>query len=147
MRQHNLGSTIFWSLLSPDDNATNKVSVDWNTSVYIFYNTKPTTTTFSHKDSCMGLICGKLLWLHHTWLKHINDNHHRIWKRSLSQIPQCTYNITRNTPFKIEICTFLFWMVCCGIWVRCIAGFEKKCSFRSNYLSGRSDRRRAVSMC
>ena len=40
-----------------------------------------------------------------------------------SQIPQCTCPISHNAPFRTEICTFLFWMVHCGIWDRCIVGF------------------------
>ena len=32
------------------------------------------------------------------------------------QIPQCTCFISHNAPFRTEICTFLFWMVHCGIW-------------------------------
>ena len=30
---------------------------------------------------------------------------------------------SHNTPFRTEMCTFLFWMVNCGIWDRCIVGF------------------------
>ena len=41
----------------------------------------------------------------------------------ISQIPQCTCSISHNTPFRTEMCTFLFWMVHCGIWDRCIVGF------------------------
>ena len=33
--------------------------------------------------------------------------------------------ISHNTPFRAEMCTFLFWMVCCGIWGRCIVGFVR----------------------
>ena len=36
--------------------------------------------------------------------------------RPYSQIPQCTCPISLNTPFKIEMSTFLFWMVCCWTW-------------------------------
>ena len=32
----------------------------------------------------------------------------------------CIYN---TTPFRTEMCTFLFWIVYCGIWDRCIVGF------------------------
>ena len=40
-----------------------------------------------------------------------------------SQIPQCTCPISRNAPFRTEICTFLFWMVHCRTWGRFIVGF------------------------
>ena len=36
----------------------------------------------------------------------------------ISQIP-----ISHKTPFRTEMCTFLFWMVHCGIWDRCMMGF------------------------
>ena len=39
-----------------------------------------------------------------------------------SPIPQCTCPISHNAPFRTEMCTFLFWMVNCGIWNRCIVG-------------------------
>ena len=38
------------------------------------------------------------------------------------QILQCTYPISHNAPFGIEMCTFLLWMVYCRIWDRCIWG-------------------------
>ena len=41
---------------------------------------------------------------------------------SNSQIPQCTCSISHNAPYRTEMCTFLFWMVHCGIWNRCIVG-------------------------
>ena len=55
---------------------------------------------------------------------HPND----IWKvhnRPISQIQQCTNSISHNAPFRTEMCTFLFWMVHCGIWNRCILGYVK----------------------
>ena len=30
--------------------------------------------------------------------------------------PQCNCPITHNTAFRTELCTFLFWMVHCGVW-------------------------------
>ena len=45
--------------------------------------------------------------------------------RPHSQIPQCTCPISHNAPFRTEMCTFLFWMVHCGIWDRCIVGFVR----------------------
>ena len=44
---------------------------------------------------------------------------------SNSQIPQCTCPISHNAPFRTEICAFLFWMVYCGIWNRCIVGYMR----------------------
>ena len=43
----------------------------------------------------------------------MNHNKRLIW-----QIPQCTCPIIHNV-----VCTFLFSIVCCGIWDRCIEGF------------------------
>ena len=44
----------------------------------------------------------------------------------ISQIPQCTWPISHNAPFRTEMCTFLFWKVHCGIWNSCIVGFANK---------------------
>ena len=38
-----------------------------------------------------------------------------IYKRPNSQIAQCACPISHNTPFRTEMCTFLFWMVHCKI--------------------------------
>ena len=43
--------------------------------------------------------------------------------RPISQIPECACPISHNAPLRTEMCTFLFWMVHCGIWDRCIVGF------------------------
>ena len=40
------------------------------------------------------------------------------------QIPECTSPISNNTSFRTEMCTFLFWMVHCGIWNRCILQWD-----------------------
>ena len=42
--------------------------------------------------------------------------------RSICQI-QCICSISHNAPFRAEMCTFLLWMVLCGIWNRCLARF------------------------
>ena len=42
-----------------------------------------------------------------------------------SQIPQFTWSISHNVPFRMEICMFLFWMVHCGIFNRCIVGIVR----------------------
>ena len=41
----------------------------------------------------------------------------------ISQIPQRTCPISHNAPLRTEMCTFLFWMVHCGIYDRCIVRF------------------------
>ena len=38
------------------------------------------------------------------------------------QTAQDNYFIPHNTPFRRKMYTFLFWMVHCGIWCRCIVG-------------------------
>ena len=43
--------------------------------------------------------------------------------RPISQMPQSICPISCNAPFRKEMCTFLFWMVHCGIWDMCIVGF------------------------
>ena len=45
--------------------------------------------------------------------------------RPNSEIPQCICPISHNTTIRKGMCTFLFWMVHCGIWDMCIAGFER----------------------
>ena len=35
----------------------------------------------------------------------------------------CTCPLSHYVPFRTEMCTFLFWMVHCGIWDRYIVGF------------------------
>ena len=46
-----------------------------------------------------------------------------------SQILQCTHPISHNAPFRTEMCTFLFWMVYCGVCelVYCTIGFDWQC--------------------
>ena len=39
--------------------------------------------------------------------------------------PHCISPISNNAPFRTEMCTFLFWMVHCGIWEKCIVGFVR----------------------
>ena len=43
--------------------------------------------------------------------------------RPISQIPKCTCPISHNTLIRTETCTFLFWMVYCGMWDKCTVGF------------------------
>ena len=42
-----------------------------------------------------------------------------------SQIPQCTCSISHKAPFRTEMCTFLLWMMHCGIWIKCIVGLVR----------------------
>ena len=53
----------------------------------------------------------------HRWVVHHNC--------TTSRIPQCSRSLSHNAPFRIEMCTFLFWMVSCGIWNRCIVRFVR----------------------
>ena len=50
-------------------------------------------------------------------------NAHNICNQPNSQIPHYTCPISHNVPLRIEMFTFLFWMVVyCGIWNWCIVG-------------------------
>ena len=51
-----------------------------------------------------------------------------VVNRPLSHIPQSTCPTSHNALFRTEMCTFLFWMVYCGIWDWWVGGF-----FRSVY--------------
>ena len=56
----------------------------------------------------------------------LNERHFlesNLFNRPNSQIPQSNCPISHNAPFRTEMCTFLFWMVHCGIWDKCIVGF------------------------
>ena len=109
------------------------------TPLYAWHGNAYRVTSPSHGDSAgywwiplkkasdTELVCLFLLWSIPTsfWatngvvcnLKRINTN------RTIYQILQCTCPISHNTPFRTEIDIFLFWMVHCGIWGRCIVGF------------------------
>ena len=51
-----------------------------------------------------------------TMIMRCRDCHKASWiNRPNSQIPQCTCPISHNEPFRIEICTFLFWLMHCGV--------------------------------
>ena len=52
-----------------------------------------------------------------------------------SQIPERTCSICHSAPFRIEMCTFLFWIEHCGIWNRCILGFVKLVYHYATYIS------------
>ena len=38
------------------------------------------------------------------------------FNRPISQIPQCICPVSRNAPFKTEMCAFIFWMLLYEIW-------------------------------
>ena len=63
------------------------------------------------------------LWRKLTWFIFCCGLGPANWPKS--QIPQCTSPISHNVPFRTEMCTFLFWMVHCAIWDRCIVGFVR----------------------
>ena len=44
-------------------------------------------------------------------------------KKTISLIRRCTCPISHNAPFRPEMCIFMFWMMNCGIWDRCIMAF------------------------
>ena len=54
----------------------------------------------------------------------------RVSNKPIPQIPRL---ISHNTPFTTEVCSFLFWIVHCGMWDRCIVGFENVVYTNSNY--------------
>ena len=54
--------------------------------------------------------------------------------RSISQIPWCTCSISHNAAFRTEMCTFLFWMLHCGIWNSCIMGFVNWVNLHCKYI-------------
>ena len=51
-------------------------------------------------------------------LESVFTGDHSWWyTKPISQIPQCTCHLSHNAPFRRKMCTFLFWMVHCGIWM------------------------------
>ena len=64
-------------------------------------------------------------WDHRTQTHGSSSGETAHYNWSYSQIPQCTCHIFHNAPFKTKMCTFLFWIMHCGIWSRCIMGFVK----------------------
>ena len=65
------------------------------------------------------------LRLVHIKLIYSNNRNNNQNNWSNSQIPQCTCSIFHNASFRTEMYTFLFWMVHCVIWNRCIVGFVR----------------------
>ena len=72
-----------------------------------------------HGQNCDLIFARISLWTHICEMGPMVSN----WPNS--QIPQCTSPISHNAPFRTEMCTFLFWLVHCGIWTRCIVGFVR----------------------
>ena len=58
----------------------------------------------------------RVLWVHNMFC---------ICNRQNWQIPQSTCSISHNAPFRTEMCTFLFWMVHCGKWDKCLVRFVR----------------------
>ena len=79
---------------------------------------------------CKTIIQFSILSLHWDDAGTRNPSSWMAWSHSInrpfSQIPKCTSPISHNAPFRTEMCTFLFWMVHCGIWDWCIVGFVQQ---------------------
>ena len=54
--------------------------------------------------------------------------------RTILQIPQCTWPISHNAPFRTEMCTSLFWMVHCRIWTSALCGMWVHISWELVYI-------------
>ena len=71
-------------------------------------------SSLSTTEASLFLILIILHWTHITdgqsWTQWIPIN------RPNSQIPQCTCLISHNTPFRTEMCTFMFWNLHDGLW-------------------------------
>ena len=51
---------------------------------------------------------------------------------------ECTCSTSHNAPFRTEMCTFLLWMVHCGMWNRCILCFVRLV-YRGSFVSSTYD--------
>ena len=81
---------------------------------------------FNFKYYHIRLMCVWTSWHWQTYSGNITISIRWGWtKRPNSEIPQCTCPISHNAPVRTNICTFLFWMVHCGIWNKCIWGFMR----------------------
>ena len=45
--------------------------------------------------------------------------------RANAQIPRCICPISHKVQFRTEMWTFLFWMMHCGLWDRCMVEFVR----------------------
>ena len=87
------------------------------------------------RNELMQSICTKMEYQHReawdlfqytNYISGCKQYHHNdMIIGQLSHIPECTSSISHNAAFRTEMCTFLFWMVHCGIWNRCILGFVR----------------------
>ena len=65
----------------------------------------------------------------------------------LAHKPTCFCSISQNAPFRTEMCTFLFWMVHCGIWNRCNVGFMNSIHWIGRFDANRLNERFQVQGC
>ena len=94
--------------------------------------------TLEFLQSCTKpLVWCSVLFYHHIIVTNTPSDHFWIlsldiiqwaswhWEHNklISRSPQCSCPISYNTPFRTEMCTFLFWMVHCRICDSCIVGF------------------------
>ena len=86
-------------------------------------------SVLSFAGECMSIL---ILWSNNT--KDTGLCFANPMNRLFTQIPQCTCPISHNAPFIIEMCTFLFWMMHCGMWDKCIVGFVRL-AYRLMHLS------------
>ena len=71
-------------------------------------------------ETYLKLKSQKTLFVH-----ELQPHYTNVWNWPHSQTPECTCSISHNATSRTEMCTFLFWMLHCGIWNRCILGFVK----------------------
>ena len=110
--------------------------IDRSTIPYLKSNIEPKYTYRIHSQTHRLMLAAKLVsnveMAHYVWPMHwvcscmpCRVTLDRVYgNRPISQIPQCICSISHNAPSWAEICTFLLWMVHCGIWCRYIAGFS-----------------------
>ena len=87
----------------------------------------PSSPRFDAVLCCDVMLCGDVDVTQTLYLISLIHEFRIKWKSAIyirpnSQIPQCTCPTSHNAPFRTEMCAFLFWMVHCGIWDRCIVG-------------------------
>ena len=78
-------------------------------------------------------------FIHRAWLGH--QNLKLCWKFPLFSAdwpnfpnPTMHLSLSHHAPFRTEMCSFLFWIVHCGIWDRCIVRFVRHGLLRQRQL-------------